>query len=79
MPVFLVIIAVRPLGRHLHDQLSSSWRSTENGPLRTSPAPTTGDEIYFRQRIPWISGEMNQMQGRIHIRFAVRGTRHWPL
>ncbi|KAJ8114820.1 hypothetical protein ONZ43_g4812 [Nemania bipapillata] len=34
-----------------------------------------GDEIYFKQQIPWISGEMNQLRGRIDINFAVKGSR----
>ena len=36
-----------------------------------------GDDIYFKHQIPWISGEMNQMHGRINISFTVRGTRGW--
>lgn len=36
-----------------------------------------GDDIYFRRRIPWIRGEMNQVRGRIDIAFDVRGTRGW--
>ncbi len=34
-----------------------------------------GEEIYFKHQIPWIHGEMNQMQGRIDVWFSVRGTR----
>lgn len=34
-----------------------------------------GDEVYFARQIPWISGELNQLRGRIDIRFAVKGTR----
>ena len=45
--------------------------------LRTSDKARAhlGDEIYFAQQIPWISGEMNQMHGRINITFRVKGTR----
>jgi len=45
--------------------------------LRVHPGARAllGDEIYFAQRIPWIRGEMNQLRGRIDIRFAVKGTR----
>ena len=45
--------------------------------LRTSDKGRAhlGDEIYFAQQIPWISGEMNQLHGRIDIRFRVKGTR----
>jgi len=43
--------------------------------LRTSPKAREylGDEIYFASKIPWIRGEMNQLQGRINIRFKVKG------
>ena len=34
-----------------------------------------GDEVYFASKIPWIAGEMNQMQGRIDISFWVKGTK----
>src|SRR5690606_7189611 len=45
--------------------------------LRTSPRAREllGDEIYFRRRIPYISGEMNQLHGRIDISFSVRGSK----
>lgn len=45
--------------------------------LRTNPRAREylGDEVYFAAAIPWIRGEMNQVQGRIDIRFAVKGTR----
>lgn len=34
-----------------------------------------GDEIYFASKIPWISGELNQLHGNINISFWVRGTK----
>lgn len=34
-----------------------------------------GDEIYFASRIPWISGELNQLHGHIDISFWVKGTK----
>jgi cytochrome c oxidase assembly factor 1 len=45
--------------------------------LRTSDRARAhlGDEIYFAQQIPWISGEMNQLHGRIDISFKVKGTK----
>lgn len=45
--------------------------------LRTNPAvrEVLGDEVYFASQIPWIRGELNQMQGRIDIRFWVKGSR----
>lgn len=46
--------------------------------LRTSERAREylGDEIYFGQQIPWIRGEMNQLQGRIDISFAVKGSKN---
>jgi cytochrome c oxidase assembly factor 1 len=34
-----------------------------------------GDDIYFASRIPWVRGEINQVQGRVDVRFWVKGTR----
>lgn len=45
--------------------------------LRTNPAVRAelGDEIYFASKYPWIRGEINQVHGRIDIRFWVKGTK----
>lgn len=45
--------------------------------LRTNPAvrDLLGDEIYFASKYPWIKGEINQVHGRIDIRFWVKGTK----
>jgi len=45
--------------------------------LRTSQQARDilGDEIYFAHKIPWISGEMNQLHGRIDISYWVKGTK----
>jgi Cytochrome oxidase complex assembly protein 1 len=32
-----------------------------------------GDEIYFASKVPWISGELNQLHGKIDISFWVKG------
>jgi cytochrome c oxidase assembly factor 1 len=34
-----------------------------------------GDEIYFAQRIPWISGSIDPMHGKIDVWFGVKGTK----
>lgn len=34
-----------------------------------------GDDIYFAHRIPWISGSIDPMHGKIDISFWVKGTR----
>lgn len=38
-----------------------------------------GDEIYFASKFPWISGEMNQLHGRIDIHFWVKGKKQKAL
>jgi cytochrome c oxidase assembly factor 1 len=45
--------------------------------LRTNPLvrEELGDEIYFASKYPWISGEINQVHGRIDISFNVKGTK----
>lgn len=45
--------------------------------LRTNPLVRSelGDEIYFASKYPWISGEINQVQGKIDISFRVKGTK----
>lgn len=45
--------------------------------LRTNPdvREILGDEIYFASKYPWISGEINQVHGRIDITFWVKGTK----
>jgi cytochrome c oxidase assembly factor 1 len=45
--------------------------------LRTNPAVRAelGDEIYFASKYPWIRGEINQVHGRIDIKFWVKGTK----
>jgi cytochrome c oxidase assembly factor 1 len=34
-----------------------------------------GDEIYFAHRVPWISGSIDPMHGKIDISFWVKGTK----
>jgi cytochrome c oxidase assembly factor 1 len=34
-----------------------------------------GDEIYFASKVPWISGELNQLHGKIDISFWVKGSK----
>ena len=60
-----------------YQKLSSPVVASTLYALRTSARARAylGDEIYFRRQIPWISGEMNQLRGRIDISFAVRGSR----
>lgn len=81
MPIFLTICALGSLSIFNYQKSSSSTVSSILYALRTSPAvrDMLGDEIYFASRIPWISGELNQLHGRIDISFWVKGTKRQGL
>ncbi|RDW59386.1 cytochrome c oxidase assembly factor 1 family protein [Aspergillus mulundensis] len=77
LPIFAVVVGAAMLGIFNYQKSSSSVVSSTLYALRTSPRAREilGDEIYFAQQIPWISGEMNQLHGRINISFWVKGTK----
>ncbi|KAL5050203.1 hypothetical protein BDW71DRAFT_173373 [Aspergillus fruticulosus] len=77
LPIFAVVVGGAMLGIFNYQKSSSSVVSSTLYALRTSPRAREilGDEIYFAQKIPWISGEMNQLHGRIDISFWVKGTK----
>lgn len=77
LPVFAVVVGAAMLGIFNYQKSSSSVVNSTLYALRTSPRAREilGDEIYFAQKIPWISGEMNQLHGRIDISFWVKGTK----
>ncbi|PLB34021.1 cytochrome c oxidase assembly factor 1 family protein, partial [Aspergillus candidus] len=77
LPLFAVAVGAGLLGIFNYQKSSSSVVSSNLYALRTSPRAREilGDEIYFAQKIPWISGEMNQLHGRIDISFWVKGTK----
>lgn len=77
LPVFLLIMTVSALGIFNYQKSSSSVVAAALYALRTSESGRRelGDEIYFRDKVPWIWGEMNQLHGRVDIQFAVKGTR----
>lgn len=76
-PIFVVAVGAAMLGIFNYQKSSSSVVNSTLYALRTSPTAREilGDEIYFAQKIPWISGEMNQLHGRIDISFWVKGTK----
>ncbi|BDD61914.1 hypothetical protein MAP00_006930 [Monascus purpureus] len=77
LPIFAVVVGAAMLGIFNYQKSSSSVVSGTLYALRTSPRAREilGDEIYFAQKMPWISGEMNQLHGRIDISFWVKGTK----
>lgn len=77
LPIFAVVVSAAMLGIFNYQKSSSSVVNSTLYALRTSPRAREilGDEIYFAQQMPWISGEMNQLHGRIDISFWVKGTK----
>jgi cytochrome c oxidase assembly factor 1 len=77
LPIFLAIVTASALALFNYQKSSSSIVSATLYALRNSEAGRRelGDEIYFRDRFPWIWGEMNQLHGRINICFGVKGTK----
>ncbi|KAJ4306876.1 cytochrome oxidase assembly protein 1 [Collariella sp. IMI 366227] len=77
LPLFAASLIIASVAIFNYQKLSSPVVGATLYALRTSEKARAylGDEIYFAQQIPWISGEMNQLQGRINITFRVKGTR----
>ncbi|KAK3397386.1 cytochrome oxidase complex assembly protein 1-domain-containing protein [Sordaria brevicollis] len=76
-PIFFGIVAATSIAIFNYQKLSSPVVSSTLYALRTNARAREylGDEIYFKAQIPWISGEMNQLHGRIDIKFNVKGTK----
>lgn len=76
-PIFTVVVGAAMLAIFNYQKSSSSVVSSTLYALRTSPLAREilGDQIYFANKIPWISGEMNQLHGRIDISFWVKGSK----
>ncbi|KAI1269892.1 DUF1783-domain-containing protein [Xylariaceae sp. FL1019] len=77
LPIFAVLIALSSVAIFNYQKLSSPVVASTLYSLRTNPRARAllGDEIYFKHQIPWISGEMNQVRGRIDVSFSVKGTK----
>ncbi|KAK8093806.1 hypothetical protein PG997_000491 [Apiospora hydei] len=76
-PIFVVLITISSLAIFNYQKSSSPVVASTLYALRTSPKAREllGDEVYFKHQIPWISGTMNQLQGRVDISFKVKGTK----
>lgn len=77
LPIFAVLTGAAVLGIFNYQKSSSSVVSSTLYALRVSPQAREilGDEIYFANQIPWISGQMDQLHGRINISYWVKGTK----
>ncbi|KAF2840763.1 cytochrome oxidase assembly [Patellaria atrata CBS 101060] len=77
IPLFILILGSSTLAIFNYQKSSSSVVSSTLYALRTNPQAREllGDEIYFASAFPWIWGTMDQLHGKIDIRFAVKGSR----
>ncbi|KAI9701311.1 MAG: hypothetical protein M1820_006533 [Bogoriella megaspora] len=77
LPLFLTIIVGSCAAIFNYQKSSSSVVNSNLYALRTNPEAREmlGDEIYFASKVPWIRGELNQLHGRIDIKFWVKGTK----
>jgi len=78
IPLFLVTLAASAAAIFNYQRSSSSVVSSTLYALRVNPQvrELLGDEIQFKAKIPWITGTMDQMHGRIDISYAVKGTKN---
>ncbi|KAJ1338039.1 cytochrome c oxidase assembly factor 1 [Microdochium nivale] len=78
LPIFIVLITAASVAIFNYQKSSSPIVGATLYALRTNAKAREylGDEVYFKHQIPWISGQMNQVHGRINISFAVKGTRN---
>ena len=81
IPIFALVMGVSMAAIFNYQKQSSSVVTSTLYSLRTNPRAREllGDEVYFASQIPWIRGEMNQLKGRINIRFWVKGNRQQAL
>lgn len=77
LPLFILILTGSALGIFNYQKSSSSVVTSTMFALRRNrqARELLGDEIYFKHRIPWIWGQMNQLHGRIDISYSVKGSR----
>lgn len=75
MPLFAALLTVSALAIFNYQKLSSSTVASILYALRTNDQvrEVLGGEIYFRDRVPWIRGTINQLRGVIDIGFGVKG------
>jgi cytochrome c oxidase assembly factor 1 len=77
LPIFIALITVSALAIFNYQDSSSSTVNSILYALRTNDESRQilGDEIYFASKVPWISGSLNQLHGKIDISFWVKGTK----
>ncbi|KIW05166.1 uncharacterized protein PV09_03717 [Verruconis gallopava] len=77
LPLFCLVVAGSTLAIFNYQKSSSSVVTSSLYALRVNPLAreVLGEEIYFASKMPWIWGTINQLHGKIDIRFGVKGTK----
>lgn len=76
LPIFVIVMIGSAVALINYERSCSSVVNSTLYALRHNETgrQELGDEIYFRDKFPWIWGEMNQRFGRIDICYGVKGT-----
>lgn len=77
IPIFLVIIVTSAAAIFNYQKQSSSVVQSALYAVRTSPKAqeVLGQEIYFKSKVPWIWGSIDQLHGKVDISFSVKGSK----
>lgn len=76
-PIFVAVMWLAAIGLFNYQKQNSSVVSSTLYALRYNDVGKRelGDGIYYRDKWPWIWGELNQLHGRIDISYAVKGSK----
>lgn len=77
MPIFLVVLGASAAALFNHQKASSSVVASTLYALRIHPKAREilGEEISFKNKMPWIGGKLSQLHGDIDISYRVKGTK----
>ncbi|KAF2672803.1 cytochrome oxidase complex assembly protein [Microthyrium microscopicum] len=75
LPIVLVIVSAAAFGIFNYQKINHSVVNSCLYALRVHPLAREklGDEIYFRDRIPWIWGSIDSLHGEVDVTFGVKG------
>lgn len=76
-PIFVLICGVSAASLFNYQKVNSPIVTANLYSLRTNRRvrEVLGDEIYFASKLSWIWGTINLVQGKIDIKFDVKGTK----
>lgn len=75
LPILIIVIGASAAGIFNYQKVNHSVVNSSLFALRMNPVARErlGDEIYFRDRIPWISGTIDSLHGEVDVKFGVKG------